>query len=121
MTRSEEHREGKECRSRWSEYDEKKEKVYSDKYIRIQEEDKIITGIGFESNQDMTKYKIFDSQGEIPINESVASDSTQKTVSADSVLVAVNPAMATVSQKKSAQIERPAPQKLTQVKMDRIK
>lgn len=102
-------------------YDEKKEKVYSDKYIRIQEEDKIITGIGFESNQDMTKYKIFDSQGEIPINESVASDSTKKTVSADSVLVAVNPAMATVSQKKPAQIERPAPQKLTQVKMDRIK
>ncbi|MDD3063327.1 MAG: LPS export ABC transporter periplasmic protein LptC [Massilibacteroides sp.] len=50
-------------------WDQKKERVYSDKYIRIEQEDKIITGIGFESNQDMTKYDVFNSQGVFPVKE----------------------------------------------------
>lgn len=50
-------------------WNQKEEKVYSDKYIRIEQEDKIITGIGFESNQDMTQYKIFNSQGIFPVTE----------------------------------------------------
>lgn len=50
-------------------WDQKTEKVYSDKYIRIVQNDKIITGIGFESNQSMTQYKIFNSQGIFPVNE----------------------------------------------------
>ena len=33
-------------------------KVYSDKFIRIQQPDRVITGHGFESNQDMTVYVI---------------------------------------------------------------
>ncbi len=56
-------------------WDQKEEKVYSDKYIRIEQEDKIITGIGFESNQDMTQYKIFDSQGVFPVSEAPADTS----------------------------------------------
>lgn len=50
-------------------WDQKEEKVYSDKYIRIQQEEQIVTGIGFESNQNMTKYKIFNSQGVFPVEE----------------------------------------------------
>lgn len=50
-------------------WDQKKELVYSDKYIRIEQTDKIITGIGFESNADMTKYKIFNSTGIFPVKE----------------------------------------------------
>lgn len=50
-------------------WDQKSEKVYSDQYIRIEQADKIITGIGFESNQSMTQYKIFNSQGIFPVNE----------------------------------------------------
>ncbi len=50
----------------WS---QKEEKVYSSEYIRIEQADKIVTGIGFESNQDMTQYKIFDSQGIFPVED----------------------------------------------------
>ena len=65
-------------------WDQKEEKIYSDKYIRIEEDDKIITGIGFESNQDMSQYKIFDSQGVFPMSES-ANDTISKAVSVDSI------------------------------------
>ena len=37
-------------------WDEKKEQIYSDKFIRIEQEDKIIEGYGFESNQELTEY-----------------------------------------------------------------
>lgn len=53
-------------------WDEKQGKVYSDKYIRIEQVDKVITGVGFESNQDMTKYKIFNSTGIFPVKEAPA-------------------------------------------------
>ena len=57
-------------------------KVYSDKFMRIEQEDKIITGIGFESNQDMTQYKIFNSQGIFPVSDALAD--TTRTVQGDS-------------------------------------
>lgn len=57
-------------------WDQKDERVYSDQFIRIEQADKIITGIGFESNQSMTQYKIFNSQGIFPVRETPA-DSTQ--------------------------------------------
>lgn len=51
-------------------WDQKEEKVYSDQYMKIEQEDKVITGVGFESNQDMTQYKIFNSQGVFPVTDS---------------------------------------------------
>ncbi|MDD4514137.1 LPS export ABC transporter periplasmic protein LptC [Massilibacteroides sp.] len=65
-------------------WDQKAGRFYSDEYIRVEREDKIITGIGFESNQDMTKYNVFDSQAILPVNE-MASDTTTEV--ADSTLV----------------------------------
>ena len=44
-------------------WDEKEQKVYSDKYIRIEQEDKTITGYGFESNQELTDYTIRNTEG----------------------------------------------------------
>jgi LPS export ABC transporter protein LptC len=44
-------------------WDEKKEKVYSDKFIQIEQEDKIIKGYGFESNQELTEYEIKNTTG----------------------------------------------------------
>lgn len=38
-------------------------RVYSDKFIRIQQTDRIVTGQGFESNQQMTVYRIFKPEG----------------------------------------------------------
>ena len=64
------------------------EKVYSDKFMRIEQEDKIITGIGFESNQDMTQYKIFNSQGIFPVSDAPAD--TTRTAQGDSARVDVS-------------------------------
>ncbi|MCD8166509.1 MAG: LPS export ABC transporter periplasmic protein LptC [Bacteroides sp.] len=44
-------------------WDQENEKVYSDKYIRIEEPDRIISGYGFESNQQMTRYRILNMDG----------------------------------------------------------
>jgi len=50
-------------------WDQKTEKVYSDQYIRIQQEKKIITGTGFESNQQFTNYTIKKTQDIFPFEE----------------------------------------------------
>ena len=50
-------------------WDEKKEKVYSDKYIQIEQEDKLIRGYGFESNQDLTEYEIKNTTGIFTIED----------------------------------------------------
>ena len=44
-------------------WDTKKQKIYSDQFVKFIRKDKIITGIGFESNQDFTEYKIKDIKG----------------------------------------------------------
>ena len=50
-------------------WDEKKEKVYSDKYIQIEQEDKVLRGYGFESNQDLTEYEIKNTTGIFTIED----------------------------------------------------
>ena len=50
-------------------WDQKKRNVYSDSTIRIQQDNQIIIGIGFESNQDFTKYTIRKTEGVIPVKE----------------------------------------------------
>lgn len=45
------------------------EKVYSDKFIHIEQEDKIITGYGFQSNQQFTDYVIRNTAGIFPVEE----------------------------------------------------
>lgn len=45
------------------------EKVYSDKFIHIEQEDKIITGYGFNSNQQFTDYVIRNTAGIFPVEE----------------------------------------------------
>jgi len=61
-------------------WDQKAQRIYSDRYIRIEQQDKVITGVGFESNQDFTKYKIFDTTGIFPVSETPP-DSTQSSES----------------------------------------
>ena len=51
-------------------WDQKAQKVFSNRDIRIQQQEKIIMGKGFESNQEMTEYKIFNTKGVFPINDS---------------------------------------------------
>lgn len=57
-------------------------KSIPDKYIQIEQEDKIITGYGFESNQQLTKYVIHNSGGIFPVEDnprdSLRTDSIKK-------------------------------------------
>lgn len=50
-------------------WDEKTRKIYSQEFVKITTADEIIMGNGFESNEDFTKYKIFDIKGIITINK----------------------------------------------------
>lgn len=62
-------------------WDQNTEKVYSDRFIRIEQPDRIITGRGFDSNQQMTKYTIHQPEGIFYLEDSgvVAADTTQTT------------------------------------------
>ena len=55
------------------------EKVYSDKFIRIEQPDRVIMGHGFDSNQQMTIYQIDNIEGIFYVDEE------SQTASADSV------------------------------------
>ena len=70
-------------------WDEKKEEIYSDKYIRIEQEDKTITGYGFESNQELTEYQIRNTTGIFTVEDnSAAMNTTPKdSISSDSTHV----------------------------------
>ena len=50
-------------------WNEDTQKVYSDKFIRIQQPDRIITGHGFDSNQQMTIYTIRNIEGIFYVDE----------------------------------------------------
>ncbi len=51
-------------------WDQYQQKIYSNKFIKIRQKDKIITGLGFESNESMTRYQIHKTQGIFDIKES---------------------------------------------------
>ena len=55
-------------------WDENEGKIYSDQFIRITKGDFVNTGTGFESNQVLTEYRIFNAQAEIPIQENTPVD-----------------------------------------------
>lgn len=50
-------------------WDQKHEKIYSDSLIKITQKDKIIIGLGFESNQSFSRYFIKKPQGIFPIDK----------------------------------------------------
>lgn len=60
-------------------WDQKNERIYSDRFIRIEQPDKVLTGYGFESNQQMTEYRIFNNTGIFTVE-----DNTPATAVADS-------------------------------------
>jgi LPS export ABC transporter protein LptC len=70
-------------------WDENDKKVYSDKFIRIEQEDKTITGYGFESNQELTDYVIHNTTGVFTVeNQATTTTNTPKdSVRQDSIPV----------------------------------
>jgi LPS export ABC transporter protein LptC len=50
-------------------WDQNKHRVYSDRFIRIEQPDRIITGLGFDSNEQMTVYTIHKPGGRFYVND----------------------------------------------------
>jgi len=48
-------------------WDEKKDLIYTDQYVKIIQKEHIITGIGFESDLQMTKLKLIEPKGTFDI------------------------------------------------------
>ena len=57
-------------------WDQENKKIYSDKFIRIESNDRILTGYGFESNQEMTEYRIFNNTGVFAVENTPAAKDT---------------------------------------------
>lgn len=62
-------------------WDDNKNSIYSDSFIRITNGDRVNTGIGFQSNEDMTVYEIYKAAGDIPV------ETQRRATSADSLSV----------------------------------
>ena len=58
-------------------WDEEKEMIYTEEFVKITTEDEVIYGNGLESNQDFTKYKIKKITGTIDIDEELEEDETE--------------------------------------------
>lgn len=104
--------------------DQKSDKIYSDQYIRIEEDERIVTGIGFESNMNLTQYKIFNSQGVFPVSESAPVDSTRNVAPVDSLAadeVASGDSVPTIQegQAQMGQTEKKSAGKLVPIQMDK--
>ena len=66
-------------------WDQQTKRVYSDLYIRIRQQRRIITGIGFTSNQDFTNYTIKQTQGIFPIKEEPKTSNDSIVVATDTI------------------------------------
>lgn len=55
---------------------QKEDRIYTDKDIKVTQSDKIINGVGFESNTRLSKYTILNPTGIIPIDGDEKQDST---------------------------------------------
>ena len=60
-------------------WNEKDKNIYSDKFIQIEQEDKLLTGYGFESNQELTEYEIKNTTGIFTVEDQPATVPSQPT------------------------------------------
>lgn len=79
-------------------WDQRKREIYSDSFIHIETPDEVIEGYGFNSNEQMTRYRIRRTSGIFPIKrDTVAADSAR----IDSVKPQPVPAVRAKQMKKS--------------------
>ena len=68
-------------------WNQQTKKVYSDQYIRIRQQKRIITGVGFTSNQEFTNYTIKQTQGVFPIKEENRQAKDSVAVASDTLVI----------------------------------
>lgn len=57
-------------------WDQKRKLVYSDTFIQVIRPDRIMEGYGFESNENMTRFKVLDVSAILPVSQFRGGDST---------------------------------------------
>ncbi len=88
-------------------WDQKKGRVYSDRFIRIEQPDRIITGRGFESNQEMTIYTIHKPEGIFYVeDEQTAAPDSLRTDSATVAADTVRPMPADTLRVRPARLQK---------------
>ncbi len=87
----------------WSSRDHK---VYTDSFIHIERQDRIIEGYGFVSNDRLTDYTINRPSGIFPVSDFTGRDTTQRTTATPNVPAQASP---TVSPPPQAPATTPAP------------
>jgi hypothetical protein len=50
-------------------WEEEERRIYSNKFVKITKPDEVIYGVGFETNQEFTRWKINAPEGEILVDE----------------------------------------------------
>ncbi|MBR5841965.1 MAG: LPS export ABC transporter periplasmic protein LptC [Bacteroidaceae bacterium] len=68
-------------------WNQQTKKVYSDLFIRIRQQKRIITGVGFTSNQEFTNYTIKQTQGIFPIKEETRQAADTTAVQSDTISI----------------------------------
>jgi LPS export ABC transporter protein LptC len=59
-------------------WNERDQRIYSDSLIRVTQHNKIIIGVGFNSNQTLTQYTILNPEGIIPISPTTTEETQKK-------------------------------------------
>jgi LPS export ABC transporter protein LptC len=89
-------------------WNQRQQRFYSDSLIKITQTTRIITGIGFESNETMTRYMIKNPQGTFPLNEK-ANTSTPAVTPVPIQSVAMKPKTTAVPILPTGKASIPAP------------
>ena len=50
-------------------WDQNNKKIYSDKFVKVNNEDEIMFGNGFESNEDFSEYKVMKLTGQLKLTK----------------------------------------------------
>jgi len=71
-------------------WDQNREKIYSDSFIKITKGENINYGVGFVSNQDMSVYEIFNPMAEFFIVQGTAAPDSAAVVASDTTVISDN-------------------------------
>ena len=75
-----ENRKGEKFNTELLYWNQATERIYSDKFIRIEQPDRIVTGHGFDSNQQMTAWEIHNMEGIFYIDDEDTQSATTATI-----------------------------------------
>lgn len=91
-------------------WDQRREKIYSDSFIHIRRADRIMEGYGFESNQNMTQYRILNVSGSFPVEQFTGEKSDDEAAESTDDSTTVRTAHERTSTRTAATASEPEPE-----------